>query len=646
MKNYFITTFFCTFFCTINSMDSAGFELFNPYSWFSRTNQNLWLKTSDNQYIECDQMIINQSAILTLLKKIGSGSCKNKAAPLGLSAEEINMFIRACTNTLMQLTYAHNANKSYDLLAIADTLKSPKLYAVLIGMLLPPDVDKKIAEDIFSLKKITKIAIQRTPLYNSHRSLCISHTFYLDSMPDIKIEYNHTGDYYITSFTTEDMLTKCYLWDAHNDKTIAAFDYDTAQFSPTRKQLLLARTLPNNLKQKDPALLYDIATGTNTLLSNAHNISSIVFSPDGNTIAATFYDHTQHHIIRLWDISDCNNIHTADLIGHNEKVNAIAFSPNSKQLVSGSTEITNPVILWDISNPYSIQRKTIIPQQPCYFTNFIFSTSGSFILGKTQNDNPLLITLKKDNFYNALYNKTFRYATANIQFIPTKDLLLHGLKNGSLEIYNPSTNKYAYCIQSEVNTLNAFTASKDGRYIAASHENNALFVWELNKENIVSKKTVITNNFPIQSLQFNNDGFLLGYSHDHRRLWDTDGSTMISIQPHYGSAFHSALYSPDGNKILSVAIEQFQKNVLMQNHSATITHSMLITPKTKNTLTQMKNSITTAQATLLNSIDYKPMRLKNPPLFKKHSLDDHIFESFDPKCQQLLRETLFITFKG
>ncbi len=95
--------------------------------------------------------------------------------------------------------------------------------------------------------------------------------------------------------------------------------------------------------------LWDLATGLCLVDWQAHTawVRFVAFSPDGRSIASGSYDRS----IKIWDVTKIPNfskksgvcqqsgicIHT--LIGHQQPVSAIAFSPDGRQLVSSSFDI-------------------------------------------------------------------------------------------------------------------------------------------------------------------------------------------------------------------------------------------------------------------------------------------------------------------
>ncbi len=72
-------------------------------------------------------------------------------------------------------------------------------------------------------------------------------------------------------------------------------------------------------------------------------ISSIAFSPDGQTLATASMDHS----IRLWDFKQRKRI--ATLHGHVSEVWALAFAPDGKTILTGGKD--GSVKLWDTQRP-------------------------------------------------------------------------------------------------------------------------------------------------------------------------------------------------------------------------------------------------------------------------------------------------------
>ncbi|MCH6554363.1 MAG: hypothetical protein IH793_09435, partial [Acidobacteria bacterium] len=76
------------------------------------------------------------------------------------------------------------------------------------------------------------------------------------------------------------------------------------------------------------------------LKGHTGKVSSVVFSPDGKTLASGSHDNT----IKLWNVETGQVLRT--LQGHSDWVNCVAFTPDGKTLASASDDET--IRLWDI----------------------------------------------------------------------------------------------------------------------------------------------------------------------------------------------------------------------------------------------------------------------------------------------------------
>jgi len=141
------------------------------------------------------------------------------------------------------------------------------------------------------------------------------------------------------------------LWDVSNPTAPSkiamlrqtALGIDSVAFGPSGKILAAVGT---NTISDQTVTLWDISDPihpSQLAVLPESGIVSVTISPQGNLMAVTGEN------IKLWNISNPTSpSQIATLRGHTDNVWKVAFSPDGKQLISGSLDHT--VILWDISN--------------------------------------------------------------------------------------------------------------------------------------------------------------------------------------------------------------------------------------------------------------------------------------------------------
>ena len=146
------------------------------------------------------------------------------------------------------------------------------------------------------------------------------------------------------------------LWDAHtgqNMKTLKArkWGIKSIVFSPDGRTLASASDYDIHLWDTATGIhaLWNAITGkgTKTLKRPKYEISSIAFSPDGHTLASGGDDGT----VRLWNAHTGKNKRT--LKEYTARVDSVAFSPDGHTLASAGSDKT--ISLWDVATQKQIK---------------------------------------------------------------------------------------------------------------------------------------------------------------------------------------------------------------------------------------------------------------------------------------------------
>ncbi len=136
------------------------------------------------------------------------------------------------------------------------------------------------------------------------------------------------------------------------------FHHDAIMEAMKASQLLSKtwwkKSIPNDIQQEVKAALFDVVSDSifvkHTLKGHENWVNSVVFSPDGKTIASASNDTT----VKIWDVATGKEIQTLPSErsankGHENSVNSVVFSPDGKTIASAS-RATVKIWNWDFKN--------------------------------------------------------------------------------------------------------------------------------------------------------------------------------------------------------------------------------------------------------------------------------------------------------
>ncbi len=146
-----------------------------------------------------------------------------------------------------------------------------------------------------------------------------------------------------------------------------------------------------------------------TLEGHTNSVTSVAFSPNGKQVVSGSGDQT----VRLWDAATGAALQTLE--GHTYSVTSVAFSPNGKQVVSGSGDKT--VRLWDAATGKALQA---LEGHSGWVNSVAFSLDGKQVVSRSDDET---VRLWDAATGKALQTLEGHSAVSSVAFSPDGNLL-------------------------------------------------------------------------------------------------------------------------------------------------------------------------------------------------------------------------------
>ncbi len=341
-------------------------------------------------------------------------------------------------------------------------------------------------------------------------------------------------------------------WDAGTSEALDVTEIKLGNISDIA--LSPDRNLLASTEYNDTIEWWAMRTGQHqaVLIGHERRVTSIQFSPDGSLFvsAGNRWDDVAFESvseIRVW------NAHTGEhhvtLDGHQREVNSLAFSPDSKTLVSASS---TEVLLWDTHTWQLQDTQHRFQGHTQSVESLVFSPDGTTLASGIGNE-VWLWNAQTGRLRDILADHWL--IVESLTFSPDGQLLASGSVEEAV-LQEIATGRYVPWIRLPGNWSSPVVFSPNGQTLAIRRFDGP--IWLRDVDTGALQVILEEDNYLVDALVFSSDGKTLAGTGREGEIWLWDAQTGKRHDTLYGhrNPVYSLSFSPDSKTLASSSGDQ------------------------------------------------------------------------------------------
>ncbi|CAE7196565.1 unnamed protein product [Rhizoctonia solani] len=284
-------------------------------------------------------------------------------------------------------------------------------------------------------------------------------------------------------------------------------------------------------------------------------VSSVVFSPSGDSVASGSYDHT----IRIWDTHESSPI-GEPFRGHSNEIHSVSYCPVGDLIASGSTDKT--IRLWDVNTCRQLGQ-SLSSNHP--FLSVAFSPNGKLIVSGSSGPytSPTGCTVQLwDVLDRTVVSRPFKGHIGGIDsvaFSPDGTQVISGSFDRTIRVWDVQRGAMILGpLKGHTSAVRSITFSPDGTQLLSCSIDHTIRHWDIISGRMIGEPYKGHTDW-VNSVSFSPRGTYVasGGSDNTVRLWDVRiGRQLDEYFQEHSDCVYSVAFSPTGQYIASGSLDR------------------------------------------------------------------------------------------
>lgn len=272
------------------------------------------------------------------------------------------------------------------------------------------------------------------------------------------------------------------------------------------------------------------------------DVQALAFSPEGQQMVSGAYDRT----LILWNVAEGTLIRKLE--GHQDIVLSVAYSLDGKYIVSG--DASGVILLWDAETGEQVREFKAHSEN---VHSIVFSPDGTKLVSASAD--AMLILWNVDDAA-IIHHMTGHFtAVTAVAYSADGKQLASGAIDGSLIIWDAESGEIVQKWEADAEGVNAVDFNPHQPQILSGGNDGTLKVW--NSANGELIQTFTGHRNPVLSAAFSPDGrqIVSGSADNTLRLWDALSGESLRVYMGHTGRVHAVSFSPDSSWIASASAD-------------------------------------------------------------------------------------------